>query len=77
MDLPYSSNRLLVRLKLNSLIHVGLPVLDVAVVVAGHHPAVVVRPDHRADGDCVSLKLIMYPKLINRFKLYKVHNHHH
>lgn len=42
MDLPYSSNRLLVRLKLHRLIHIRLPVFDEAVVIACHHPGVVV-----------------------------------
>lgn len=56
MNLPYSSNRLLVRLKLDRLVHVGLPVLDEAIVVARHHPTVVVRPDHRAHGHSMSLR---------------------
>ena len=37
-------------------VHVGLPVLDVAAVVAGDHPLVVVRPDHGAHRRVVRLQ---------------------
>lgn len=56
MNLPYSSNRLLMRLKLHHLVHVALPVLHKAIVIAGDHPAVVVRPNHRPNWHCVSLR---------------------
>jgi len=54
--LPDSSNRLLVCLKLLHIVHVGLPVLDEAIVVACDHPVVVVRPHHRSHRHCMSLK---------------------
>jgi len=37
-------------------VHVGLPVLDVALVVAGHHPLLVAAPYHRSDGAVVRLE---------------------
>lgn len=53
--IPYSPNRLLVRLVHLHVVHVGLPVLNIAAMVAGHHPAVVVRPHHRPHRNVVGL----------------------
>lgn len=55
-DIPYSPNRLLVRLIHLDVVHVRLPVLDVAAVVSSHHPAIIVRPDHGTDGGVMSLQ---------------------
>lgn len=44
------------RLEHLHVVHVRLPVLDVARVIARHHPAVVVGPHHRSDGTIVGLK---------------------
>lgn len=44
------------RLELSNVVHIGLPVLDVALVVTGHHPVVVVRPHHRTNRAIVSLQ---------------------
>lgn len=68
MDLPDSSNRFLVSLKGGRLVHVRLPVLHEAVVVAGDHPRIVVRPDHRSDRHGVRLKRIknVQGKLFNQ-----------
>ena len=43
-------------LKHFDVVHVGLPVLDVAAVVAGDHPLVVVRPHHRPHRRVVRLQ---------------------
>lgn len=52
---PDSTDRLLVGLEHLDVVHVGLPVLDEAAVVARHHPVVVVRPNHGPHGHVVSL----------------------
>jgi hypothetical protein len=37
-------------------VHVGLPVFDIALVVASDHPLLVSAPDHRTDRAIVSLQ---------------------
>ena len=37
-------------------VHVGLPVLDDALVISRHHPLIVVTPYHRTDGRIVRLQ---------------------
>lgn len=55
LDLPYSSNGFLMRLKHANIVHVRLPVFDEASVISGHHPVVVVRPHHGANGNVMCL----------------------
>lgn len=45
-DIPESSNRFFVRLKHLDVVHIALPIFDVACVVPRHHPALIVRPYH-------------------------------
>lgn len=44
--IPESSNRFFVRLKHLDVVHVALPILDVACMISCDHPALVVRPHH-------------------------------
>lgn len=55
---PDSTDRLLVSLEHLDVVHVGLPILDEAAVVARHHPVVVVRPNHGPDGNVVGLSSV-------------------
>lgn len=50
------SNGLLVRLEHFHVVHVALPVLHVARVIASHHPGIVSTPDHRANSGVVCLQ---------------------
>lgn len=54
-SIPYAANGIFVRLESAYIVHVRLPVLDVALMVTGHHPVVVVRPHHRSDRTVVRL----------------------
>ena len=47
-------------------VHVELPVLDVAAVVAGHHPSVVVTPLHRSHRGVVGLGKKYIPSQQNK-----------
>ena len=53
---PGFSNGFLVRLEHLDVVHVGLPVLDVAAVVSSQHPHVVVGPGHGAHRAVVGLR---------------------
>lgn len=53
---PGLSNRLLVSLEHLDVVHVGLPVLDVAAVVSRQHPHVIVRPGHGPHGAVMGLR---------------------
>lgn len=39
---PYTAHGLLMRLEHSHVVHVGLPILNVATMIAGNHPVVVV-----------------------------------
>ena len=54
-SIPDAPNGFFVSLKHFDVVHIWLPVLDVAPVVTGHHPNIVVRPNHTADRAIVSL----------------------
>lgn len=49
------------RLKHLNIVHVTLPIFDIPGMVPRHHPAVVVRPDHRPHGAVVRLQQDKHP----------------
>jgi len=55
-SVPYTADRLLMALEHLNVVHIGLPVLDVARVIRRHHPLLVVGPHHRPNRRIVRLQ---------------------
>lgn len=56
VGVPDAADGLLVSLEHSDVVHVALPVFDIAAVIAGHHPLVSAAPGHTSDRKIVSLK---------------------
>ncbi len=55
VSIPDAPNGFFVSLKHFDVVHIRLPILDVTTMVTGHHPDIVVRPNHTTYRAVVSL----------------------
>lgn len=58
VSIPDAPNGFFVSLKHLDVVHIRLPILDVATMVTCHHPDIVVRPHHATDWAIVSLLVV-------------------